>query len=101
MFFVSTAKSILFFFKLNFFKKGIVINMKKYKRLFFAFTALGVLLSDTMCAVVAYNYCEMKNTAYSAPASVAFIFAIPFAVAITICAVIAYTFYKKSKNNQT
>ncbi len=57
--------------------RGMIILMKKYKRLFFIFTALGVLLSDAMCAFVAYNYCETKNAAYSAPASTAFIFAVP------------------------
>lgn len=75
--------------------RSMIISMKKYKRLFVTFTALGVLLSDAMCAFVAYNYCEMKNAAYSAPARTAFIFAVPFLLAIAICAAAACVFYKK------
>ena len=46
------------------------------------FLILAVLLSDVMCAVVAYNYCDMmwgiKYAGYSAPVSTAFLVAIPF-----------------------
>ncbi len=38
---------------------------------------LAVLLSDIMCAVTAYNYCDLqwggKYAGYSAPASTAFL----------------------------
>ena len=41
------------------------------------FLILAVLLSDVMCAVVAYNYCDMmwgiKYAGYSAPVSTAFL----------------------------
>ena len=55
--------------------------MKHYQRLFYVFAGLAVLLSDVMCAAVAYNYCDMqwgiRYFCYSAPASVAFLLAVP------------------------
>ena len=63
------------------------------------FWILAVLLSDVMCAVVAYNYCDMvwgiKYAGYSAPASVAFLTAIPFVIAIVVCIILALFFKKK------
>ena len=63
------------------------------------FLILAVLLSDVMCAVVAYNYCDMmwgiKYAGYSAPVSTAFWVAIPFAIAIVVCVVIALYFKKR------
>ena len=63
------------------------------------FWVLAVLLSDVMCAVVAYNYCDMKwgiqYACYSAPASVAFFTAIPYAVGIIVCVILAIFFKKK------
>lgn len=57
------------------------------------FLMLAVLLSDVMCAVVAYNYCDMmwgiKYAGYSAPAWTTFVVAIPFAIVIAACIVIA------------
>ena len=45
-----------------------------------AFVVIAVLLSDIMCAVVAYAYrdmlCGIAHLGYSAPASVAFLYAI-------------------------
>ena len=45
------------------------------KKLSIVFWVLAVLLSDIMCAVVAYNYCDLllggKYAGYSAPASTA------------------------------
>ena len=71
------------------------------KKLSYLFTALAIVLSDMMCFVVAYNYrgmlCGIEHLGYSAPASVAFLSAIPFGIGIIICAVVAYTLYKKSK----
>ena len=59
----------------------------------------AVLLSDVMCAVVAYNYCDIlwgiKYAGYSAPAQVAFLRAIPYAVGIIVCVVLAIFFKKK------
>lgn len=65
------------------------------------FGLLAVLLSDIMCAVVAYNYCDIlwgtKYAGYSAPASTAFTLAIPYIVGIIACVVLALTFNKKAK----
>ena len=47
------------------------------KKMSNVFLALAVLLSDVMCAVVAYNFCRMqwgiRYAMYSAPAWVAFV----------------------------
>lgn len=73
--------------------------MKKYKYLSYVFIALAVLLSNVMCATVAYNYCNMqwgiKYAGFSAPASTAFLLAIPYAIGIVICAILAWFFSKK------
>ena len=57
------------------------------------FAALAVILSDVMCAVVAFNYCDMlwgiRYAGYSAPASVAFLTAVPSAVGIIICVILS------------
>lgn len=57
---------------------------------------IAVLLSDVMCAVVAYNYSAMlygiKYAGYSAPASTAFFYAIPFVISIVVCIVLAIIF---------
>lgn len=73
--------------------------MKKYKYLSYAFLILAILLSDVMCASVAYNYCNMqwgiRYGVFSAPASVAFLLVLPYAIGIAICAVSALVFRKK------
>jgi len=65
------------------------------------FVILAVLLSDVMCAAVAYNYCDMvwgiKFAGYSAPAWIAFLTAIPFAIAIVVCVIIATVLKRKSE----
>lgn len=70
------------------------------KALSTVFWLLAVLLSDIMCAVVAYNYCDMvwgiKYASYSAPAWTAFLVAIPYAVGIVVCVVLAIVFKKKN-----
>lgn len=62
------------------------------------FGVLAILLSDVMCAVVAYNYCDklwgIKYAGYSAPVEVAFLSAIPFAIAIAVCVFVSL-FLKK------
>ena len=69
------------------------------KTLSSVFWVLAVLRSDVMCAIVAYNYCDMvwgiRYAGYSAPAWTAFMVAIPFAVAIAVCIVLALFFKKK------
>lgn len=60
----------------------------------------AILLSDAMCAVVAYNYCDMlwgiQYAGYSAPARTALLSAIPFAVGIAVCIVLALFFKKRA-----
>ena len=71
------------------------------KKLSIIFGHVAVLFSDIMCAVVAYNYrdmlCGIEHGGYSAPASVAFLYAIPFLLVIIVCAILAVTFHFKSK----
>ena len=56
------------------------------KALSCTFAALAILLSDVMCAAVAFSYCDMlwgiRYASYSAPASTAFLLVIPYAAAI-------------------
>ena len=68
------------------------------KKLSYLFIAIAILLSNIMCSVVYRDMlCGIEHLGYSAPASVAFLSAIPFGIGIIICAVVAYTLYKKSK----
>ena len=64
------------------------------------FAALAVILSDVMCAVVAFNFCDMlwgiKYAGYSAPASVAFLTAVPYAVGIIICVILSLFLKKRA-----
>lgn len=63
------------------------------------FGILAVLLSDMMCAVVAYNYCNLlwggQYAGYSAPANTAFVYAIPYAIGIIVSVALAIIFHKK------
>ncbi|MBR5824073.1 MAG: hypothetical protein IKY67_08035 [Paludibacteraceae bacterium] len=71
------------------------------KKLSIIFGLLAVLLSDIMCAVVAYNYrdmlCGIEHAGYSAPSSTAFLLVIPYAISIAICIVLAIVFKKKAR----
>ncbi len=55
--------------------------------------AIAIVLSDIMCAVVAFNYanmlCGIEHSGFSAPASTAYYLAIPYAIGIAICVIIA------------
>lgn len=77
--------------------------MKKYNYLSYIFVVFAILLSDIMCAAVAYNYCNMQwaiqYKGYSAPASTAFLLLIPYAAGIVICVALAWLFHKKSQRN--
>ena len=72
--------------------------MKKISNIFIA---LAVILSNVMCAVVAYNYCAIqwgaKHAGYSAPASVAFLYAIPYGIGIVVSVIVAIVLRKKGK----
>lgn len=71
----------------------------KNKYLSYLFIVFAILLSDVMCAVVAYNYCSLQwgiqYFGFSAPASIAFWLIIPFAIGIAICVVLAKYFHKR------
>ena len=67
------------------------------KKLSYLFAALAVLLSDVMCAVVAFHYSRMlygAEVGYSAPASVAFLYAVPYIIGIAICVAAAWMLKK-------
>ena len=72
------------------------------KKLSIVFGLLAIILSNVMCAVVAFNYrdmlCGIHHSCYSAPAWVAFLTAIPYAVAIAVCVILAVVFKKRSTN---
>ena len=72
------------------------------KKLSVLFTVLAVLLSDVMCAVVAFDYrdmlCGIEHSCYSAPAYMAFFEVIPYAIGIAICAILAIVCKKKQTN---
>ena len=74
--------------------------MKKYKTLSAIFAIIAVLLSDIMCAVVAYNYCNIKwgieYQGFSASTNTAFLMALPFLIGIVICIALALVFHKKT-----
>ena len=69
------------------------------KKLSFVFTAIAIVLSDVMCFLVAFIYrdmlCGIEHAGYSAPASIAFLYAIPFLVGIAVCVILAIRFRKK------
>ena len=69
------------------------------KKMSICFIILAVLLSDIMCAVVAYNYCDMQwgiqYAGYSAPAWTAPLLGIPFLIGISACIILAIFFNKK------
>ena len=75
--------------------------MKQYKYLSYVFMALAILLSNVMCATVAYNYCDMlwgiRYGCYSAPANVAFLYVIPYAAGIAICVILAWFFHTRHR----
>lgn len=65
-------------------------------RLSVIFAVLGVLLFGAMCAVTAYNYAALERCVMcSAPANTAFLLAIPFALGIIVCAVLAFVLRRK------
>ena len=71
------------------------------RKLKFLFAALAILLSDAMCFVVAYSYrdmlCGIEHAGYSAPASAAFLSAIPFAIGIIMCVLLFFIFRRKTR----
>ena len=51
-------------------------------------------------SAVAFGYremlCGIEHSCYSAPASVAFLYAIPFGIGIAVCSLVAYILHKRS-----
>ncbi len=74
--------------------------MKKNRIFSRIFSGLALLFSHAMCAAIAYRYAVIKwgmeCRAYSAPASTAFLLAIPFGAGILICAALAWFFHRAS-----
>lgn len=83
------------------FTKRMKSIMKNKKNLSIVFRAITFLLSNLMCATVAYNYCNMlwsiKYEGASAPASVAFLRAIPYLIGIILSGGFAIFFQKQYK----
>ena len=75
--------------------------MKKISNLFIV---LAILLSDIMCAVVAYHYCALQwgrqYAGYSTPAGTACLYFIPYGIGIVLCIILARYFYKKRENKE-
>ncbi len=69
------------------------------KKLSNFFTILAIVLSDIMCFAVAYKYrdmlCGIEHAGYSAPASTAFLYTIPFVAGIIVCVILAIKIRKK------
>ncbi len=72
--------------------------MMKVSRILFA---VAILLSDVMCAHVAYLYramlCGIEHLGYSAPAGTAFLYAIPYLSAIAACVIVAILLRRKAR----
>jgi len=64
------------------------------------FGAIAIVLSHIMCIVVTWNYRDMlygiEHSGYSAPASVAFITAVPYLIAILACVILSAIFKRKN-----
>lgn len=77
--------------------------MKNDKCLSHLFAALAILLSDAMCASVAYGYCDLQwcgqYAGCSAPPSIALLYGIPYGAGIIICCVLAWSFHKKRQKS--
>lgn len=71
------------------------------KRISLLLTIIALILSHIMCFIVAWNYrdmlCGIAHSSYSAPAEMAFLTAIPYAVGIMICGILAYILRRKAK----
>ena len=65
---------------------------------------MALLLSHAMCAAVAFIYrdllCGGMHMGYSAPASVAFLYAIPFGAGILLCIGLAVIFHRKKPSKK-
>lgn len=75
--------------------------MNKRKAVFRSFVVLSLLSTHVMCAVVAYNYCNlswgMRYEGWSAGPSVAYITGLPFLLVAIVCAVAAVWIHRRSR----
>ena len=59
------------------------------------------LFTNIMCAIVAYNYCDLewgaKYEGWSASGNAAFVLAIPYGIYIIFCYILAYAFWRKAR----
>ena len=73
------------------------------KALSVIFGILAVLLSDLMCAVAAYRYCDMlwgiRYAGFSAPSWTALLSAIPCALGVLVCVILPLFFRKRAKRS--
>jgi|GEM_PF-873213 len=71
------------------------------KKITITLRILAILLSNIMCALIAYHYrailCCGEHGGCSAPASIAFFYAIPFSIAILLCLIPAEILRRKGK----
>lgn len=72
------------------------------KKLSIIFGVLAIFITNVMCVVVSIictsGYHEEVHHFTSLPWEVGFLFIIPFAIVISVCSIISYIAYKKSKN---
>ena len=75
--------------------------MRSFKGLSMSLLVVAIILSNAMSATVAFEYSNMlwgiKVAGYSAPANVAFVFAIPYLIGIFICLGLLLVIQRKSK----
>ena len=78
--------------------------MNRYRLFRVVFSLSAVLLSDIMCAVVAYNYCALqwggRYAAYSFPPSAAFLYSVPYGLGIALCILLAVLFSRKERTQR-
>ena len=74
--------------------------MKQAKIISTVFAAITAVLHTVMCIFVTYQYCSLQCSTLhgggDAPASIAFLFAVPFLVATGISLALCLYFKKKS-----
>ena len=63
------------------------------RKLHYLFATLAVLLSHAMVFTVGFAYrdilCAIEHAGFSAPAALAFLYAVPFLVGIALCVILA------------
>ncbi len=78
--------------------------MRRCQLLCVGFAAIAVLLSDVMCAQVAYSYANLwwggQMAGWSAPASTAFLLAIPYGIAAALCAILSWVFFRRGRDRE-